>query len=160
MPFIGGRYYANALAGHAIEAAREAEAALLALKQKSALNGKADANADEYGADSDGGGADDESSEPVSNDKPPIHRIEIEAVELVPAHSGRAQRGFVARVHRDPGASDGAINPSESSGGSRAPLPGQLPSRGYAAKPETHVFAGRGDLLEYLKNELQPKANR
>jgi hypothetical protein len=23
MPFIGGRYYANALAGHAIEAARE-----------------------------------------------------------------------------------------------------------------------------------------
>jgi hypothetical protein len=159
MPFVGGRYYANALAGHAIEAAREAEAALLALKQKSALNGKANASADEYGAASDGG-ADGESSEPASEGKAPIHRIEIEAAELVPAHSGRANRGFVARVHRDSGSSDSASSPSGASGGSRPPLPGQLPSRGYAAKPETHVFAGHGDLLDYLKNELQTGADR
>jgi hypothetical protein len=29
--------------------------------------------------------------------------------------------------------------------------------RGYAAKPETQVFAGHGDLLDFLKNELQNK---
>jgi hypothetical protein len=157
MPFIGGRYYANALAGHAIEAAREAEAALLALKQKAALNGKAKAGADEYGADADGGSAEGESSEPVSEGKAPIHRVEIEAAELVPAHNGRAPRGFVARVHRDPGPADGT---SSAAGGSQTPLPWQLPSRGYAAKPETHVFAGHGDLLDYLKNELQDNGNR
>jgi hypothetical protein len=156
MPFIGGRYYANALAGHAIEAAREAEAALLALKQKRALSQKA--NAGEYGADSDGE-SDGGSSVPTREGKAPIHRIEIEAAELVPAHSGRAHRGFVARVHRDSGSSDNASSSSGASGGSRAPLPGQLPSRGYAAKPETHVFAGHGDLLDYLKNELRPDAD-
>jgi hypothetical protein len=139
---------------------REAEAALLALKQKTAPNGKANAGASEYGADSNDGNTGYESAEPASEKKAPIHRIEIEAAELVPAHSGRAQRGFVARVHRDPGSSDGASNASGSSGGSRAALPGQVPSRGYAAKPETHVFADHGDLLDYLKNELQPNANR
>jgi hypothetical protein len=159
MPFIGGRYYANALAGHAIEAAREAEAALLALKQKGASNGKAHEVSSEYDANSDDRNPGDESAEPGSQEKAPIHRIEIEAAELVPAHSGRAQRGFVARVHRDAGSSDGASNASGASGGTRTPLPGQLPSRGYAAKPETHVFAGHGDLLEYLKNELQPNGN-
>jgi len=159
MPFIGGRYYANALAGHAIEAAREAEAALLALKQKTAPKGKVSAGASGYEADPNDGNTGDESAEPTNEEKAPIHRIEIEAAELVPAHSGRAQRGFVARVHRDPGSSDGASNASGSRGGSRTPLPGQLPSRGYAAKPETHVFAGHGDLLEYLKNELQANAN-
>jgi hypothetical protein len=54
MPFIGGRYYANALAGHAIEAAREAEAALLALKQKNKIKTNADAAAGSD-ADADGG---------------------------------------------------------------------------------------------------------
>jgi hypothetical protein len=33
-----------------------------------------------------------------------------------------------------------------------------LPSRGYAAKPETHAFVGHGDLLDFLKNELQNQA--
>ncbi len=32
MPFIRGRYHINAIAGEALEAAREAEAALLALE--------------------------------------------------------------------------------------------------------------------------------
>ena len=32
MPFIRGRYHINAIAGEALEAAREAEAALLALQ--------------------------------------------------------------------------------------------------------------------------------
>jgi hypothetical protein len=147
MPFIGGRYYANALAGHAIEAAREAEAALLALKQKNKIKTNADVAA---GSDADADGGDqDESATAAGEGKAPVHRVEIEAAELVPAHSGRAQRGFVARVHRDTAAA------GDASGGGRAPAPGQLPSRGYAAKPETHVFAGHGDLLDFLKNELQ-----
>ena len=150
MPFIGGRYYANALAGHAIEAAREAEAALLALKQKNKIKTNADAAA---GSDADADGGDqDESATAAGEGKAPVHRVEIEAAELVPAHSGRAQRGFVARVHRDTAAA------GDAPGGGRALAPGQLPSRGYAAKPETHVFAGHGDLLDFLKNELQNRS--
>lgn len=150
MPFIGGRYYANALAGHAIEAACEPEAASSALKQKNKIKANAVAAA---GNDADAGDEDqDESSAAAVNEgKAPIHRVEIEAAELVPAHSGRAQRGFVARVHRD------TASGGDASGGAQAPAPGQLPLRGYAAKPETHVFAGHGDLLDFLKNELQNK---
>ena len=149
MPFIGGRYYANALAGHAIEAAREAEAALQALKQKTKGKTKADGDAANYAGV--GGGGEDESDDTANQGKPPIHRVEIEAAELVPSHSGRAQRGFVAHVHRGAGSSSGAS-------GADSPLPGQLPSRGYAAKPETHAFVGHGDLLDFLKNELQNQA--
>ena len=148
MPFIGGRYYANALAGHAIEAAREAEAALSALKQKNKIKANAAAGVGNDAGDED---QDESSAAAVNEGKAPIHRVEIEAAELVPAHSGRAQRGFVARVHRD------TASGGDASGGTQAPAPGQLPSRGYAAKPETHVFAGHGDLLDFLKNELQNK---
>ena len=134
MPFIGGRYYANPVAGRAIEAAREAEAASEALKDKDGLS-----------ADSDAEGAGNCSGA----EKTPVHRVEIEAAELVPSHSGRAQRGFVARVHRE------AIPAAGSADSWHAPAPGQLPARGYAPKPETHVFAGHGDLIDFLKGELQ-----
>ncbi len=134
MPFIGGRYYANPVAGRAIEAAREAEAASAALKDK-----------DGRSADSDAGGAGDYSGA----EKTPVHRVEIEAAELVPSHSGRAQRGFVARVHRE------AIPVTPGGDSWQAPAPGQLPARGYAPKPETHVFAGHRDLIDFLKGELQ-----
>ena len=83
MPFIGGRYYANALVGHAIEAAREAEAALQALKQKN----KGKTNADGAAGYDAGGGGEDESANTMNRGKPPIHRVEIEAAELVPSHS-------------------------------------------------------------------------
>ena len=157
MPFIGGRYYANALAGHAIEAARAAEAAALALKTKAAQKRNASAGgADDAGpgANSGSGEYENPSGDPADaydvNDAP-IHRVEIEAAELVPSRSGRAQRGFVARVHRDPGAASDAAGGSVSA---QSPLPGQMPARGYAPKPETHVFAGHGDLLDFLKTEL------
>jgi hypothetical protein len=158
MPFIGGRYYANALAGHAIEAAREAEAALLALKKKSANGGAHARGSADRGADSDGGDEHMSTNSERQDDAPhtPIHRVEIEAAELVPSHSGRAQRGFVARVHREPG-TPGDV--SSAADASRAPLPGQIPSRGYAPKPETHVFAGHEDLLDFLKNELGKTCN-
>ncbi len=134
MPFIGGRYYANPVAGRAIEAAREAESASAALKDK-----------DGRSAGSDAEGAGDYSSA----EKTPMHRVEIEAAELVPSHSGRAQRGFVARVHRE------AIPVTQGGDSWQAPAPGQLPARGYAPKPETHVFAGHGELIDFLKGELQ-----
>jgi hypothetical protein len=164
MPFIRGRYHINAIAGEALEAAREAEAALLALEHDAEqAGGQADAK-DEGGAPAAGQG--------------PIHRVEIEAAELVLANSGRAQRGFVAHVHRQ----GAAPSRSRSSGGSgyigdasgadsgyglasqpgapngfgsvRSRRPGQLPSGGYAARPETHVFADHRDLVNYLRDEF------
>lgn len=151
MPFIGGRYYANPVAGKAIEAAREAEAVLLALKNKTGRN----ANTTGSRSDSDNVDAGDASDEIASGEadsemKTPIHRVEIEAAELVPAHSGRAQRGFVARVHREAIPAAGAATDSW-----HTPEAGQMPSRGYVPKAETHVFAGHGDLLDFLKSELQ-----
>src|ERR1700677_3665478 len=98
MPFIRGRYHINPIAGEALEAARAAEAALSELEQEadSALADSADAQGD------DGGEGDDEFGDGASQgDAGPIHRVEIEAAELVPSHSGRAQRGFVAHVHRE-----------------------------------------------------------
>ena len=90
MPFIRGRYHINAIAGEALEAAREAEAALLALEHDAAQAGGA---SETRKTTATGIG--------VATGKGPIHRVEIEAAELVPSHSGRAQRGFVAHVHRE-----------------------------------------------------------
>src|SRR5579863_6647409 len=139
MPFIRGRYHINAIAGEALEAAREAEAALLALQH-------------DAGQASGGEGEDDDAESPNGGAKGPIHRVEIEAAELVPAHSGRAQRGFVAHVHREaapPARSQssggsGYVGDASGAGGGRgmtsqsraangfgsgpSPRPGQLPS--------------------------------
>ncbi|MFZ3217726.1 MAG: hypothetical protein WA192_16830 [Candidatus Acidiferrales bacterium] len=166
MPFIRGRYHINAIAGEALEAAREAEAALLALEHDAAQDS---ADQDDGQGDDQGGDGDADSSQDAG--RGPIHRIEIEAAELVPSHSGRAQRGFVARVHRDAfaaGQSAGTGAPSAARGnfGSsgagtpsgitslRAPQAGQLPSRGAATRPETHVFADHQDLVSFLRDEL------
>ncbi len=166
MPFIRGRYHINAIAGEALEAAREAEAALLALEH----------DAEGAGGDADAEGVDEGGA--AGAGKGPIHRVEIEAAELVPAHSGRAQRGFVAHVHREAA----APGRSQSSGGSgydggasgagggrgmtsqsgaangfgsgRSPKPGQLPSGGYTAHPETHVFSDHRDLVNFLRDEF------
>jgi hypothetical protein len=148
MPFIRGRYHIIAVAGAALEAAREAEAALLALERdaQSAEEGAEQDDADDFG---DGNSA-------VSGAKGPIHRVEIEATELVPAHSGRAEPGFVARVHR-------AIPPSDRSGddifadaaSSRVRHAGTDNfSRVAGAQPETHVFSGHRDLVSFLRDEF------
>jgi hypothetical protein len=105
MPFIRGRYYINPIAGAAIERAREADS--------------------DAGGDGGAGGAPDGRSGGA-----PVRRVEIEATEIVPAASGRAQRGFVARVHRGGAASKGG------------------------AGAETHVFADHRDLLGFLGGEL------
>jgi hypothetical protein len=157
MPFIRGRYHINAIAGEALEAAREAEAALLAL---------------EHDAGQAGGEEDEETDETESahaGDKGPIHHVEIEAAELVPSHSGRAQRGFVAHVHREavqPG--HGARDDFAGAGDSpqarfaslRSPQAGQSPAAGNASRPETHVFSGHRDLVSFLRDEFAKHCER
>jgi hypothetical protein len=79
MPFIRGRYYANPIAGEALEAAREAEA-------RSGAAGGDEQDAPDMSA-------------PASSK--PVRRIVIEVTELVPAQTGRATKGFVAQVQRE-----------------------------------------------------------
>jgi hypothetical protein len=157
MPFFRGRYHINAIAGEALEAAREAEAALLALQHDAAQAG------------GDGNDEDDEAESAGGADKGPIHRVEIEAAELVPSHSGRAQRGFVAHVHREAvDSGQGARGTSAVASDSprarfaslRSPKAGQAPTAGNAARPETHVFADHRDLVSFLRDEFAKDCGR
>lgn len=149
MPFIRGRYHMNPVLGEALEAAREAEAALLELDQEAQQNRAA-------GDDSRQAG-----SQKQAQAKGPIHRVEIEAAEMVPAHSGRAERGFVARVHRQPadGADDGADELDDFAGSPAQRFlslnsSAAIPARAGASQAETHVFSDHGDLLNFLRDEL------
>jgi hypothetical protein len=134
MPFIKGRFHINPIAGQALEAAREAEAALLALEHAAQQERQRQNNGDGDGtSDTEGDASNryaDASNAPTDG---PIHRVEIEASELVPSHHGRAVRGYVARVHRQPAAQ------------------GQSAS---SAPPESHVFADHCDLVSFLRDEL------
>ena len=164
MPFIRGRYYINPIAGRALEAARAAEDALAELEQD-AHGVLADSANSQSGADS--GDDDGEFGGASQGDGAgPIHRVEIEAAEMVPAHSGRAQRGFVAHVHREagdgPAGSDGLQQARL--GGRAAALqarkPGEYPSSAYALRPETHVFADHRDLLSFLRDQFAKDCKR
>jgi hypothetical protein len=134
MPFIRGRYHMNPIAGQALEAAREAEEALAALQQE-----QRDSAANDSTKDSN-----------LGDQKGPIHRVEIEAAEVVPSHSGRAHRGFVARVHRTTYA-----NPQDASSGATcgfgSPSQASVP---VTQKPETQVFSNHGDLVDFLRNQF------
>lgn len=66
-------------------------------------------------------------------------------------HTTGARNADLWSAHRDPGMDSDAAN---TSAGPRLPQPGQRPSRGYAPKPETHVFASHGDLVDFLKAGL------
>ncbi len=135
MPFIRGRYHINPTMGEALEAAREAEAALLALEQQARAQRASGTDPD---SDVDGESGDGtESTGPVGPGTGPVHRVEIEAAAVVPSHSGRAARGFVARVHRSGTAENGSSNATR----------GVTP-------PETHVFSDHHDLVNFLGDEL------
>lgn len=133
MPFIRGRYHINPTMGEALEAAREAEAALLALEQRAREQRANGSDPDSYG---DGECDDGAEAAPGTG---PVHRVEIEAAEVVPSHSGRAVRGFVAHVHRT-GTVDNA-NAGTAHGG-------------LTPAPETHVFSDHRDLVNFLSDEL------
>jgi hypothetical protein len=142
MPYINGRYHINPIMGHALEAAREAESAMLALQQQASRDS----------ADSSGNASYDDTCDPddpscsgASAGQSPIHHVEIEATEVIPHHSGRAVRGFVARVHRLP--TDPSARPSSVS----------APSASNTPAPETHVFADHRDLVNFLRDELAKK---
>jgi hypothetical protein len=142
MPFIRGRYHINPMMGEALEAAREAEAALLALEQEARAQ-----RTNGSDADSDGDGEPDEGTESTASAGPGmghVHRVEIEAAAVVPSHSGRGTRGFVARVHRSETPADGNANATR---GALTPA------------PETHVFSDHRDLVNFLGAELAKGAS-
>jgi hypothetical protein len=137
MPFIRGRYHMNPIVGQAIEAAREAEAARLA--------------GNEQGSQGDSEGADDGDGQEkaAQAERGPIHRVEIEAAEMVPSHTGRGQRGYVARVHREESGRGGGA--AQHAGG---------PPAGPASRAETHVFSGHRDLVSFLRDEFAKECAR
>ncbi len=137
MPFINGRYHVNPIMGEALEAAREAEAALVALQQQASRESAG--NAPDDSADPD-----DPASADATAAAGPIHHVEIEATELVPSNSGRATRGFVARVHRTSSGSAGN-SPQDAR---------------HSAPPETHVFSDHRDLLNFLGDALTPDSTQ
>src|ERR1700675_1654975 len=145
MPFIRGRYHMNPIVRQALEAAREAEAARLA--------------GNDQGSQGDSEGADDGygQTEEAQTERGPIHRVEIEAAEMVPAHAGRAQRGFVAHVHREAGdvpTGSDALQRAQHAAPLQVRKPGQYPSSAYAPRPETHVFADHRDLVSFLRDQF------
>jgi hypothetical protein len=154
MPFINGRYYVNPIMGQALEAAREAEAALADLEARAQQNSGAYANA---GSGSSDGFGDEPGAQGAEIGDGPIHRVEIEAAELVPSHSGRAAHGYLARVHRS--SADGTASKSAAPAAShtRAASNGGAAGRAGTYAPghaETHVFADHRDLLNFLRDEL------
>ena len=111
MPFIRGRYYANSIVGNAIEAAREAEDRALTSPEE------------QDGHSRDTGEA---------QDAKPVSKIEIEIAALVPAHTGHAEQGYVARLH----------------------YPGTDGADGSARPTDKHVFSDPEQLVSFLRNEL------
>jgi len=154
MPFIKGRYHVNPTIGAALEAAREAEAAMLALQDHAHRNGD-DSSDSASNAGSTNGSA---------HSTAPVHRVEIEVTELeglpgqrlvepgrsVPTSSGRATSGFTARVHRS-----ASRPPAPTDAGASCSY--NLASAAPATKPETHVFSNHADLLNFLHNELSKR---
>jgi hypothetical protein len=136
VPFINGRYHINPIMGNALESARAASEA------------SASANNPTTVLESDADDLDSVSNllRDLANEKGPIHHIDIEAAEVVPNSTGRAARGFVARVHR-----------TMRGTASCAVRPGVSPT----LRPETHVFTDHRDLVDFLRGELaHDSANR
>jgi hypothetical protein len=155
MPFIRGRYHINPAVGAALEAAREAE--------------EASAAPDASGHDSSSRPTGSKATETATEHgtRGPIHRIEIDATELVPSHSGYAQRGFVARIHRASGAAGGGASDGDQEFVGASPSAGAASGGGRgqgscvaAQPPETHVFAHHQDLTDFLRGEFEKDSDR
>jgi hypothetical protein len=153
MPFVRGRYHINPIVGAALEAAREADEALAALQQTEQN-------------EPSGSASDSDRPAKRTNGSGPIHRVEIETAELVPSHSGRGQRGFVARVHRVGGAVETGANSTDEDNSVTAPTwSGAAKARDPrqncpTASPETHVFSDHQDLVNFLQDEFQKDHER
>jgi hypothetical protein len=147
MPFIRGRYHINPVMGEALEAAREAEAALLALENAARQNG----------GDADGDST-NSTGAANNNAKGPVHRVEIEAAEMVPSHSGRAERGYAMRVHRLPAPDDDSSVDSACANGPDNSGQPRFGARNAASavpgQSDTHIFSNHNDMLAFLRDEL------
>ena len=120
MPFIQGRYHINPVAGQALEAARQLEEALLEHLQEEPDKGSAQGDPLSGSGQAEGQG--------------PIHRVEIEAFQAVPSHSGRAVKKFAAKVHRAAPANSSSTQPPQQS--------------------STHVFQDPNELVDFLQQEF------
>jgi hypothetical protein len=138
MPFIRGRYHINPVMGEALEAAREAEAALLAVERE---------------AEHDNGNASDDAARKAYKERGRIHRIEIEAAKVVPSHSGRAVHGYVARIHRH--AAPVSAAPEDESDWRDSGDGAYAPHESASTEPETQVFYDHNDLVSFLRAELE-----
>ena len=78
MPFINGRYHINPIMGQALEAAREAEAALAALQQRASRDSSDSSN---DASRDDSCDPDDPTTSDAIAGPGPIHHVEIEASE-------------------------------------------------------------------------------
>jgi hypothetical protein len=177
MPYIRGRYYMNPVVGDALEAAREAEAALQALEHAAKVaRGDTGEENDAGGTDASSSGANSNADAYAKSAPGPIHRVEIEAAELVPSHSERAQRGFVARIHRhangnaanasaqdslpsrsnSPSSSiaNGNANASASPFARNSSMPDATRQGAMQPAPETHVFSNHNDLTNFLHDQF------
>jgi hypothetical protein len=162
----------NPVVGDALEAAREAEAALQALEHAAKVargetgeEDDASGGASSATGSSAGSGSSNSNAIGNANSAPgPIHRVEIEAAELVPSHTGRAQRGFVARIHRH-ASSAGSAQSSSSVNGNANSSAGSPFARNYPPQsamqqgtmrpaPETHVFSNHSDLTNFLRDQF------
>jgi hypothetical protein len=155
MPFINGRYHINPTLGQALEDARSAAEELLASDDASHSSPNDDFT--------------DRSA--TSDEKPPIHHIEIEAADLEglpglrrgepgrsgPSSTGRATHGFVARVHRKVSVGAQSANNSGRMPGANSRLNATHPA---PPRAETHVFADHRDLLDFLRSELANDCSR
>jgi hypothetical protein len=152
MTFIRGRYHINPIMGEALEAAREAEAALLALEQEAQQSRQ---NGDYSSDDADDDFESDPSEGPLDRNggKGPVHRVEIEAAEVVSAHSGRATRGYIARVHRGESATGRRLGKWAGDHSSEGIDTARGAGRA-GGGPETHVFSNHRELTDYLHAEL------
>ncbi|MFZ3200974.1 MAG: hypothetical protein WA175_07475 [Candidatus Acidiferrales bacterium] len=138
MPFIRGRYHINPIMGEALEAAREAEAALLGFEHE----------AEHDDDDRSTGG-----TRAANKERGRIHRIEIEATKVVPSNSGRAVRGFFACIHRR-GAPVTAV-PDDESDWRDSGDGAYAPHGSASADPETQVFSDHDGLMSFLRDELE-----
>jgi hypothetical protein len=163
----------NPVVGDALEAAREAEAALQALEHAAKVargdtgeeddSGKSSSGAN-VGSSAGSGSSDSSAGNNANADPGPIHRVEIEAAELVPSHTGRAQRGFVARIHRHASNAGSAQSSSSANGNANAsagsPFARNYPPQGAMQQgtmrpaPETHVFSNHNDLTNFLHDQF------
>lgn len=155
MPFIRGRYYINPAYGAALEAAREAEEV-----RSSAERSERESKSASTTSGADGRGGQNEA-------QGPIHRVEIEVAEVVPSHSGRAQRGFVARVHRASVTSGARANSTAADdfidGPGSGARTGSRAVQGNSVSteaPEMHVFADPQNLADFLQGEFEKDSGR